>query len=161
MHRLLAFCGGFLLAVLWMDLMFDVQVSGHDTGPLPEQVLASIAHYYARVTTNAAPMNRFIAGVMLVMVAGIAIQLRRGRFALWLRVVVAISAAVPVILARVRIVPNAVELGSRSGSLEHQSELAHSIFVDHVLCAVLVLFFVVCQLSVGHDPHDPPRESAV
>src|SRR5262249_22775929 len=42
--------GGFLLAVLWMDLMFDVQVLRHrrDRGDLPEDVLASIAGYYRR-----------------------------------------------------------------------------------------------------------------
>ena len=30
---------GFLLAVLWFDLMFDVQVRGHDGAELPEDVL--------------------------------------------------------------------------------------------------------------------------
>ena len=44
---------GFLLAVLWFDLMFDVQVIGHRGAVLPEAVLASIAAYYARVTTRA------------------------------------------------------------------------------------------------------------
>ena len=33
---------GFLLAVLWFDLMFDVQVRGHDGAVLPDEVLASI-----------------------------------------------------------------------------------------------------------------------
>jgi hypothetical protein len=50
--------GGFLLAVLWFDLMFDVQVLGRDERELPEERLASIAAYYARVTTAARPMNR-------------------------------------------------------------------------------------------------------
>ena len=54
---LLAACGGFLLAVLWMDLMFDVQVLRHRRdAQLPEPVLASIAAYYGRVTTRARPM---------------------------------------------------------------------------------------------------------
>ena len=35
---------GFLLAVLWFDLMFDVQALGG--GVLPEDKLASIADYY-------------------------------------------------------------------------------------------------------------------
>lgn len=50
---ILAVCGGFLLAVLWMDLMFDVQVLRHrdEPGELSEAVLASIAGYYRRVTT--------------------------------------------------------------------------------------------------------------
>src|ERR1043166_2149382 len=47
---ILAACGGFLLAVLWMDLMFDVQVLPHRTPELPEPVVSSIAAYYRRVT---------------------------------------------------------------------------------------------------------------
>jgi hypothetical protein len=43
----------FLLAVLWFDLMFDVQTRKHRTNPLPAQVLASISAYYRRVTTEA------------------------------------------------------------------------------------------------------------
>src|SRR6185437_10944927 len=42
---------GFLLAVLWFDLMFDVQVLRHrGRESLPEEVLASIGGYYRRVT---------------------------------------------------------------------------------------------------------------
>jgi hypothetical protein len=48
---------GFLLAVLWFDLMFDVQVLRAAPGALPEPVLASIAGYYARVTTAARPIT--------------------------------------------------------------------------------------------------------
>ena len=65
MTRLLSLCGGFLLAVLWFDLMFDTQVLGAPPGDLPEEILASIAAYYARVTTAAVPMNRLIGVVML------------------------------------------------------------------------------------------------
>jgi hypothetical protein len=54
---ILILCGGFLLAVLWMDLMFDVQVLRFRdaTRELPEDVLGSIAAYYRRVTTQARP----------------------------------------------------------------------------------------------------------
>lgn len=53
MASLLIACAGFLLAVLWMDLIFDAQVVGHrGAGELPEAVLASIANYYHRATTT-------------------------------------------------------------------------------------------------------------
>ena len=52
---------GFLLAVLWFDLMFDVQALPHRGHELPEHTLASIAGYYRRVTTTARPMNRLVA----------------------------------------------------------------------------------------------------
>ena len=56
---------GFLLAVLWFDLMFDVQVARHRHGEAPEEVLASIAGYYRRVTTTSRPMGRLVGLVML------------------------------------------------------------------------------------------------
>ena len=65
---------GFLLAVLWFDLMFDVQALRRGDGELPEAALASIAGYYARVTTAARPMNRLIAAVMLVTLAALVAQ---------------------------------------------------------------------------------------
>ncbi|MBV8966429.1 MAG: hypothetical protein JO191_09670, partial [Mycobacteriaceae bacterium] len=58
-HLVLTACAGFLLAVLWMDLIFDTQVVAHDraAGELPESVLASIASYYHRATTSSRPMS--------------------------------------------------------------------------------------------------------
>ena len=42
MHAFVAAGAGFLLAVLWFDLMFDVQTRKHVGNPLPPEVLASI-----------------------------------------------------------------------------------------------------------------------
>jgi hypothetical protein len=49
MHTFAATGAGFLLAVLWFDLMFDVQLRRHTENPLPPEVLASISAYYLRV----------------------------------------------------------------------------------------------------------------
>ena len=66
---LLTACSGFLFAVLWMDLMFDAQVRAerNPKGELPEPALASIAGYYRRAVTEARPMSRLVAGVMVVL----------------------------------------------------------------------------------------------
>jgi hypothetical protein len=69
---------GFLLAVLWFDLMFDVQLTGHDERELPEALLASIAGYYGRVTTAARPTNRLIAPVMVATLAAIVAEIATG-----------------------------------------------------------------------------------
>ena len=74
---------GFLLAVLWFDLMFDVQVRGHAGDELPEPVLASIGGYYRRVTTAARPMNRLVAAVMVATVAVLTVQVARGDDPRW------------------------------------------------------------------------------
>jgi hypothetical protein len=41
MHTFAAAGAGFLLAVLWFDLTFDVQTRKAADGPLPPEVLAS------------------------------------------------------------------------------------------------------------------------
>ncbi len=75
---------GFLAAVLWFDLMFDVQAGawpgrgGCEGAVLPEPVLASIAGYYARVTTAARPMNRLVAAVMLATLAAVIVEAAQG-----------------------------------------------------------------------------------
>ena len=147
--RLLAACGSFLVAVVWMDLIFDVQVVGHSGAELPEPVVRSIATYYARATTDAYPMGHLVGLTMLVTVGGALYQLARGSDALAQRIAAALTAGVPIALALARVFPNAVELGQRTGSLAEQSELARAIFREHVLCIALMTVFVTLQLRSG------------
>ena len=65
---------GFLIAVLWFDLMFDVQVWRHRRSPeVPETTLQSISAYYRRVTTTASPMGRLVGLVMFVLLAALSL----------------------------------------------------------------------------------------
>lgn len=151
LHAFLAACGGFLLATLWFDLMFDVQVRPHPgAAPLPEAVLASIAGYYRRVTTDAHPMQMLIGFVMSATVLGTAWQLRASshRGLRWASVV---TAVVPIGLAVVRIYANAVALGGRAGSVAEQSALARSIYGEHALCFVSIAIFVAVQIRLARD----------
>jgi hypothetical protein len=138
---------GFLLAVLWFDLMFDVQVRGHGNDTMPEGVLDSIASYYARVTTAARPMNRLIATVMLATLAAIVVEIVRGEPRVWVAWASLVLAVPAIVLAAVRIVPGAVRLGARRDPPEGQSRLATEIFRGHVLCAVLIAAVLVLQLA--------------
>ena len=139
--------GGFLLAVLWFDLMFDVQVLRQRDRVLPEPVLASIAGYYRRVTTDARPMNRLVAATMLATVGCVITEVARGdrpRWATWLSLAL-VGAAVT--LAASRTVKNAVRLGQRRDPFEEQSALARSILRDHLLCAGWISALLVIQLA--------------
>jgi hypothetical protein len=138
---------GFLLAVLWFDLMFDVQVRGHAQAVLPEAVLASIAAYYARVTTASRPMNLLVAAAMLGTLAAVVVELARGDDPAWAAWASLALAAGPVGLARARTVPDAVGLGRRADPPEHQSERARSILRDHVACFASLLGLLVLQLA--------------
>jgi hypothetical protein len=139
---------GFLLAVLWFDLMFDVQARGHET-QLPEPVLASIAAYYARVTTASRPMNRLVAAVMLATLAAIVIEIADGDSPRWVAWVSLAPAVVAIGLARVRTVPNAVRLGRRVDAPDGQTLLARSILRDHMACFASILTLLVLQLAAA------------
>jgi hypothetical protein len=145
---LLTACGGFLFAVLWMDLIFDAQVLGNRNGDLPEPVLASIAGYYRRAVTGSRPMSRLIAVVMMVLLAALGFRVVRGHDPGWLVAISALLAGAPILLALTRTVPHAVRLGNRGGSPTDQTALARSICRDHLVCAGCMLAFLV--LWVAH-----------
>jgi hypothetical protein len=138
---------GFLLAVLWFDLMFDVQALRHRDGDLPEEVLSSTAGYYRRVTTAARPMNRLIAAVMVGTIVAIIVQLVQGDAPRWAAVVSLVLTAAAISVAAVHTVPSAVRLGTRSDAIAGQSRLARSILRDHLLCITAVAVVLLLQLA--------------
>ena len=146
-HALIAAAGGFLLSTLWFDLMFDVQVYGRPL-PLPEPIVASIAGYYRRVTTEAHPMQLLVGVAMAVAVVGNiwAVRFAGHRVLRWAGLV---TCAAPTALAMTRVFPNAVLLGQRSLPLADQSALARSIFVDHVMCLASILTFLCIQVVLA------------
>jgi ER membrane protein SH3 len=138
---------GFLLAVLWFDLMFDVQVLRQRDTELPEPVLASITGYYRRVTTAARPMNRLIAAVMLGTIAAIVVQIAKGddpRWAAWTSLALALLA---IGIAAVHTVPSAVRLGARTDGIEAQSRLARAVCRDHLVSIAAITSLLVVQLA--------------
>ena len=151
MSSILLICAGFLLAVLWMDLMFDVQVLGH--GPqreeLPEEVLGSIAAYYRRVTTLARPMGHVVGGMMLIGILILLLQTLRTGQLRWIGVASLLLFGAPAALALFYVYPSAVRLGSRADPLLEQSRLARAIHRGHLLCLGAMLSFVLLQLLAG------------
>jgi len=145
MARLLAACGGFLLAVLWMDLMFDVQATRLTGVPAADAAaLQSIAGYYRRVTTDAFPMNRLIGAVMIVTVLASAWRaLRERRTSV---VVSALLAALPIGLALARVFPNAVALAATTDPAL-QTSLARAILREHVACLGAIALFTVLEVG--------------
>jgi hypothetical protein len=146
---LLTACSGFLLAVLWMDLIFDAQVLTHRRAgdSLPEPVLASIEGYYHRATTTSRPMSHVIALVMVILLSALAFRAAYGRDPGWLVVASAVLAGLPILLALIRTVPNAVRLGNRSGSPAEQTRLARSVCLEHLLCFAFMLAFLILWLA--------------
>jgi hypothetical protein len=146
MHAFVAAGAGFLLAVLWFDLMFDVQTRKHVGNPLPTEVLASISAYYRRVTTEAYPMNRLVALVMVLTLLAIVVEIVEAAVPWWIgwgSLALAGSGFVPTLT---RTVPNARRLGSAQDSADTQSALARAICRDHLFSFVRMTLVLGLQL---------------
>jgi hypothetical protein len=129
---------GFLLAVLWFDLMFDVQALRAPAGELGEERLAS---------TAARPMNRLIALVMLATLAAIVVEIVEGGVPTAVAWVSLALAAAAIGLAGARTVPQAVRLGTRADSTAGQGELARAVGREHVFCFAAIAALIALQLS--------------
>jgi hypothetical protein len=136
--RVVAAAGlGFLLSVLWFDLMFDVQAWRRPASDVP----ASIVVYYRRVVVDAFPMNRLVALVMLTTLGALVGELVQDDTPNWVAAVSLVLVAAAVALAALRTVPNARRL-----SLGGAPELARRILRDHMLCLVAIVTSLVLQL---------------
>jgi len=124
-----------------------VQARRRGTGPVEEEALASIAGYYARVTTRARPMNRLVASAMLATLAAIVVEIASGDVPAWVAWCSLALAGAALGLAGARTVPAAVRLGSRADDAARQSELARAILGEHVICFASIGSLLVLQLA--------------
>ena len=147
MHTIAAAGTGFLLAVLWFDLMFDVQVRGHAGAVLPDKVLVSISGYYRRVTTEAFPMNRLVAFAMLVVIGAIVAEIVQTQLPWWITWGSLVLTLPGTVYTLSRTVPNAVRLGRAVDDAERQSVLARAIFGDHVFAFVRMTIVLGLQIA--------------
>ncbi len=143
--RVLSATAGCLLAVLWMDLMFDVQYFSRE----PVDAVTSIATYYRRVTLDAGWMSGLIATVMLVTIVGVVIQVRISRTPRWRRAVTAVLAFAPITLALVLVVPAARELGASNASVVDRLELVRFIAWSHLGCFASMACFLATQIRLA------------
>jgi hypothetical protein len=136
---------GFLLAVLWFDLMFDVQARGYRSDD--EGALESISRYYRRVTTEAQPMSSLIALVMALTLAALIAQLA-GREAPWWASAASLALAMAAIgTAAAHTVPAARRLGRTRPGDSDRSQLARSILRDHRFSFLAIAGLLAIQLA--------------
>jgi hypothetical protein len=141
---------GFLIAVLWFDLMFDVQVLPHRRAPqVPETILGSISAYYHRVTETASPMGRLVGAVMLVLLVALIVQAARGDVSACVSVVSIAAALVGFGLAGLRVFGRARRLGRQTDPTDVQSRIARSILRDHLVCLAAMVTLLATQLVSG------------
>jgi len=149
MNAIAAAGGGFLLAVLWFDLMFDIQTRTSGGPQLPADVLASISAYYRRVTTQARPMNRLVAAVMLLTLLALAVEVAKQAEPAWIAWPSLLLAIAAIGIALIRTVRNAVRLGAALDPPEAQTAVARAIYRDHQFSFAAMVLMVGLQLAAA------------
>jgi hypothetical protein len=147
MNAFAAAGAGFLTAVLWFDLMFDVQARRGGALAEPE-ALASIRAYYRRVTTGSRPMGRLVQLVMLATLAAIVAEVWFRSAPWWAAWPSLAAALIGIGLARARTVRNAVRLGAGADPPDIQTRLARTILADHIVSLAAMTLLLGLQLAV-------------
>ncbi|WP_293406126.1 hypothetical protein [Phenylobacterium sp.] len=149
MNAVIAAGAGFLAAVLWIHLTFDVQVQRRGPDRAPDEVLTSIAPYYRRVTTGAWPMNWLNPSVLALTLAGILIQMLERVQPIWVSAASLALAAVAIGLGLWRTWRNAVRLGQAIDTPEVQTKLAVDVYRDHLVSLAAMLALVGLQVATS------------
>jgi cobalamin synthase len=92
-------------------------------------------------------MSYLIAAVMVILLGALGFRWIRGEGGVWLLAAASVLAGVPILLALLRTVPNAVALGNRVGTPTEQSRLARAICLDHVVCLVFMSAFLAIWMT--------------
>jgi hypothetical protein len=139
----LFFCLGFCLAIIYIDLVFDVSAVPYrkTNTALPANVLTPIATYYRYVTKN----PWLLIFVMSVALTCIVTEILLRLVPLWAGYSSLVIFGLIALLAIARVIPGAQRLASGKESVERQTKLAHSMFSYHLVFLVLVLSLALLQ----------------
>jgi hypothetical protein len=134
---------GFLSAVLWFDLMFDVQAFD-----LNEHKLQIIRTFYRRATTDADPMGYAVAVFMAIAFSGMAMEAiyHGNEISLGVSLGSMLFTGTGITTAMIRTLGNAKRLGSGKDDISKQQKLAKSILGDHLMCGMCILVALVLQV---------------
>ena len=140
--------GGFLLAVLWFDLKFDWLAYSHMTqgSGIDAQAIASIKAYYAQALAMESRGFPLIVTMMLLSIAALLLQYKDRYLVRWSWVVSLLLLLPPILLAALRVVPNAKKLAFFNADHLYQVNLASAILQDHLFCFSAISCFLVLQL---------------
>lgn len=139
----LFFCLGFCIAIIYIDLVFDVSALPYrkTNAALPATVLTPITTYYRYVTRN----PWLLIFVMFVTLTCIVAEVRFRLAPLWVGYASLAIFGIIALLATARVIPGAQRLASGKEDVEKQTKIAHSLFFYHLLFLVLVLALAALQ----------------
>lgn len=140
-------CIGFMLAVLYIDLMFDVTAVPYrrSGAPLPKAVLDPITLYYGRIT-----QNPFVLGfVMLTTAVSLVFEIVYNLVPRWAGYVSLGAMALAMVAATLKVIPAAQRLASGKDPADVQTRLIHGMFPSHVVLLISILLLAAVQLATA------------
>ena len=140
-------CIGFMLAVLYIDLMFDVTAVPYRRSgtALPRDVLVPIAHYYGRITQNPYVLMFVMLTTSVCLIAEVVYDLVprwAGYSSLFLM-------GLAMVAGTVKVIPTAQRLASGKDPEDVQTTLVHNMFPFHILLFICILLLAAIQLSTA------------
>jgi hypothetical protein len=140
-------CIGFMMAVLYIDLMFDVSAVPYrkTKAVLPKEILDPITHYYGRITQN--PF--VLTFVMLTTTTCIGAQIVYGLASRWVGYSSLFLIGLSMVTATLKVIPTAQRLGSAKDPEEARTRMVHSLLPAHILLLINILLLAAIQFRAA------------
>lgn len=140
-------CLGFMMAVLYIDLMFDVSAAPyrHTKAALPREVLDPITHYYGRITQN----PYVLMFVMLTTTVCIVAQIVFGLAPRWVGYSSLFLMGLSMAAGTLKVIPTAQRLGAGKEPEEVRTGLVHGMLPFHLMLLTNVILLAAIQLSAS------------
>jgi hypothetical protein len=138
-------CIGFMIAILYIDLQFDILALPHRRagGPAPSGVLGQIATYYGVITKNPYLLMFVMMTALLCIIAEIVYALVP-RWAGYSSLVFMLLAMLGGI---VRVIPTAQRLATDTDTIDERTRMVHSMFPSHIFLLIMILSLAAVQLG--------------
>jgi hypothetical protein len=142
-------CIGFMLAVLYIDLAFDISALpyGKNKAAIPREVLESITSYYRRVTSNPWLLMFVMTTSATCIIWEIVYRLVPPRIGYGSIVLFGVL----MLISMFKVIPAAHRLASGKESEEKKIQLTYSLFPYHVALLIIIITLTLLQFSSARN----------
>ena len=140
-------CLGFMMAVLYIDLMFDISAAPYrkTNAVLPKTVLDSNTHYYGRITQN----PYVLMFVMLTALLCIGSEILYSLVPRWAAYSSLFLMLLSMMTGVAKVIPTAQRFGAGTDSDDTRTRMIHSMLPFHLILMVNILLLTAIQFSVA------------
>jgi hypothetical protein len=140
-------CLGFMMAVLYIDLMFDIMAAPYrkTNAALPKAVLDPITHYYGRITQN----PYVLMFVMLTALLCIGSEILYNLVPRWAAYASLGLMLLSMMTGVAKVIPTAQRLGAGTDTEDERTRMVHSMMPFHLILMVNILLLTAIQFSVA------------